>query len=175
MDPIYPGLSSLDSLVLFTRAMKTDPRSFLQRAICYDKLHRLTFSVSLGYVVQVFPNVIRPRDLDRSELTFSAWNRINHRNEFDFDTRDESRSVCKKPILFFLKDVGRKYNATVGSYGRAKVKDDLRRKVFCFPRSVPLSGVEYIQVLAKPLNKRWHLVCLVFISHILLQGQLRFP
>ncbi|XP_068635731.1 uncharacterized protein [Aristolochia californica] len=158
VDPIYPGLSSLEGLELFIKAMKTEPRSFLQRAICYDHAHHLTFSVSLGYVVQVFPNIVLARDLDRAEQTYSAWNKISHRSEFDFDTREVPRSVCKKPILFFLKDVERKENITIGSYGRAKVKDDLKRKVFCFPQSIPVHGVKSVHVMASPLNRKWHLV-----------------
>ncbi|RVX09195.1 hypothetical protein CK203_013763 [Vitis vinifera] len=60
VDPFYPGLSSLESLKRFTRAMKVDPGSFLQRSICYDHTRHLTFSVSLGYVVQVFPHIVLP-------------------------------------------------------------------------------------------------------------------
>ncbi|KAK1325091.1 hypothetical protein QJS10_CPA01g00475 [Acorus calamus] len=128
VDPIYPGLSSLNGLKLFARAMHVEPWSFLQRSICYDRSRRLTFAVSLGYVIQVYPNIVLPRELERSEQTFVAWNRLSNRNEFDFDTRDAHRLVCKKPILFFLKDVGKDGNATIGLYGRAKVRDDLKRK-----------------------------------------------
>lgn len=154
----YPGMSSLDSLKLFTRAMHADPLSFLQRSICYDHEYHLTFSVSLGYVIQVFPNTVLPRILERSESTYSAWNGISLRNEFDLDTRDPHRSICKRPVLFFLKDIAREGNNTLGSYTRARMKDDLKRKVFCFPRSPPLPYVENIQVLGYPTAKNWHLV-----------------
>lgn len=169
VDPFYPGLSSLDSLKLFTKAMTLDPMSFLQRSICYDRAHHLSFSVSLGYVIQVFPNVVPPRVLDRSEMTYSAWNKIRHRNEFDLDTRDPHRSVCKRPVLFFLKDVSKQGNTILGSYARARLKDDLKRRVFCFPHSPPLYYVERIQVLGYPLRKNWHLVCtlLVFLSNVI--------
>ncbi|XP_010250871.1 PREDICTED: uncharacterized protein LOC104592979 [Nelumbo nucifera] len=158
VDPFYSGMSSLEGLKLFTRAMRADPRVFLQRSICYDRIRRLTFSVSLGYVVQVFPNIVLPRELERSEQTYSAWNRISHRNEFDFDTRDVHGSVCKKPILFFLKDVWKDGNATMATYRRTNGSDDLKRKVFCFPRSLPLPRVQNIQVLGYPLSKTWHLM-----------------
>ncbi|KAG2676847.1 hypothetical protein I3843_12G073100 [Carya illinoinensis] len=158
VDPFYPGLSLLESLKLFAKAMRLEPRSFLQRSICYDRARSLTFSVSLGYVVQVFPNIVLARELERSELTYSAWNKIRERNEFDFDTRDPYSSVCKKPILFFLKDVTRQGNATLGSYARARGREDLKRKVICFPRSVPLRYVSNIQVVGYPLSKNWHLV-----------------
>ncbi|KAJ4825303.1 hypothetical protein Tsubulata_042015 [Turnera subulata] len=158
VDPFYPGLTTLDSLKRFTKAMSFHPMAFLQRSICYDGSRRLSFSVSLGYVVQVFPEIIPPRQLDSGELTYSAWNRISHRNEFDLDTRDPQKSICKRPVLFFLEDLTTQGNITVGSYLRVRLKDDLKRKVFCFPRSPPLPYVERIQVLGYPLSKNWHLV-----------------
>ncbi|CAH8316361.1 unnamed protein product [Eruca vesicaria subsp. sativa] len=134
---------------------------FHQRSICYDHTHKLTFSISLGYVVQVFPNVLLPRDLERAELTFSAWNGIRHPSEFDLDIKFPVSSLCKKPILFFLNEVGREGNATLGTYSRSLVKDDLKRKLLCFPRSPPLPNVEKIQVLGLPLSKNWHLLMIL--------------
>ncbi|KAJ7948445.1 Beta-1,3-n-acetylglucosaminyltransferase radical fringe protein, putative (DUF604) [Quillaja saponaria] len=93
VDPFYPGLNSLESLKLFTKAMRADPRSFLQRSICYDHARHLTVSISLGYAVQVFPNIVLPRELERSERTYSAWNGITQRDEFEFDARDPYRSA----------------------------------------------------------------------------------
>lgn len=164
VDPFYPGLSSMESLKLFMKAMRVEPTSFLQRSICYDRERRLTFLVSLGYVVQVFPNVVLPRELERSEQTFSAWNGISQRNEFDFDTRDPYISICKKPILFFLNKVGRVGNATLGSYARARGKDDLKRKVLCFPHLPPLNHARRIQVLGYPLTEKWHLVLFLLFT-----------
>lgn len=158
VDPFYPGLSSLEGLKLFTKAMKMDSRTFLQRSICYDHSRRLTFSVSLGYVVQVLPNIVYPRDLEPSELTYSAWNGIKRRNEFDHDTKDPIRSICKKPVLFFLKDIRREGEATLGSYARDRGSNDMKRRVFCFPRLPPLRHVQTIEVLGHPLGKNWHLV-----------------
>lgn len=167
VDPLFPGLGTLESLKLFTKAMNTEPRSFLQRAVCYDAIQKLTFSVSLGYVVQVFPNIVLPRELERSEQTYVAWNRVNKRDEFDFDTRDVYRSVCKKPILFFLKDIKKDGNVTLSSYKRAKRTDDLKRKVFCFPRSPPLPYVNEIQISGTPLSENWHLVSSMSLLHCL--------
>ncbi|KAK6941844.1 Protein of unknown function DUF604 [Dillenia turbinata] len=158
VDPFYPGLSSLDSLKLFARAMNLEPMSFLQRAICFDHTRSLTFMVSLGYVVQLFPHIVLPRELERAELTYSAWNKIRNRNEFDLDIRDPHRSVCKKPVQFFLKDVGREGNYTTGLYKRTRGRDDMRRKVFCFPRQPPLHDVQHIEVIVNSINKNWHLV-----------------
>ncbi|KAF9604303.1 hypothetical protein IFM89_005629 [Coptis chinensis] len=156
--PFYPGLSSLESLKLFTKAMKIDPKSFLQRSICCDHVWRVTFSVSLGYVVQVHPYIVLPRELERAEQTYSAWNKISHPNEFNFDTRLTHRSVCKNPVIFYLKDAWKEGNATAGSYLWAKGSDGLKRRVLCFPRSPPLPHVQNISVVGYPLSKNWHVV-----------------
>ncbi|PQP94795.1 uncharacterized protein Pyn_20472 [Prunus yedoensis var. nudiflora] len=145
VDPFYPGFSSLQSLKLFTQAMRLQPTSFLQRSICYDRRRRLTFSVSVGYVVQVFPSIVLPRDLERSEHTYSAWNGISHRNEFDFDTKDPYRCY----------ETGECY---IGLIVRPRAKDDFKRKVLCFPRFRVLRNLRKIQVLGYPLTKKWHLV-----------------
>lgn len=163
VDPFYPGLNSLESLKLFTKAMRADPKSFLQRSICYDNAQHLTFSVSLGYAVQVLPNVVSPRELERSERTYSAWNGISHRNEFDFDARDPSRSICRKPILFFLQDVGNEGNISRGLYVRSKERNNLKNKILCFPHQSPLHSVQEIKVLVQPLSKNWHLVCFIVL------------
>ncbi|XP_078447812.1 beta-1,3-n-acetylglucosaminyltransferase radical fringe protein, putative (DUF604) [Wolffia australiana] len=157
VNPLYPGLGHLESLQLFSKAMNTDHSSFLQRSVCYERRSKLTFAVSLGYVVQVFPYVVLPRDLERSEITYIAWNYMGGKNEFDFDTRDSYQSLCKKPILFFLEDIWKNGSVTTGSYLRAKEKDEFKRKVLCFPRAFPLPNVKRIRVLGNRLSKNWHL------------------
>lgn len=53
LSPVFPHLSALDGLRLLTKAMRTEPGSFLQQSIVYDKRYSLSFSISSGYVVQV--------------------------------------------------------------------------------------------------------------------------
>ena len=91
LNPIFPKHKSLDGLKLLMKAMRTDPSGFLQQSIYYDHKRWLTFSISMGYVVQVFPQIILPRELERSERTFTAWNKLDTSFEFDFDTRTPQR------------------------------------------------------------------------------------
>jgi hypothetical protein len=55
LNPIFPKHKSMDGLKLLMKAMRTDPSGFLQQSIYYDHKRWLTFSISMGYVVQVFP------------------------------------------------------------------------------------------------------------------------
>ncbi|KAI4965153.1 hypothetical protein ZWY2020_057376, partial [Hordeum vulgare] len=116
---------------------------------------RLNYLESLELFTKAI--VLLPPELERSERTYVAFNRMSQRTELDFDTKEIQKSMCKKPVLFFLKDVWKDRNITRGSYIRSSERDYLKRKVFCF-RSPPLSDIDEIQVFASPLSKRWHLV-----------------
>ncbi|GLJ44230.1 hypothetical protein SUGI_0923930 [Cryptomeria japonica] len=159
VNPVFPQQNSLDGLRHLTNAMKIEPTSFLQRSFCYDQKRKLSFSVSMGYVVQVFPKIVYPRVLDRPELTFKAWNKKEYASEFDFDTRRPYKSSCRKPFLFFLEDVHRnEANMVVSTYRRDEATDDMKRRAFCFSWALPPHKVQQIQVISKPMNENWHLV-----------------
>jgi hypothetical protein len=46
-------MSHLEGLRLLTKAMRTEPGSFLQQSLVYDVKNSLSFSISTGYVIQV--------------------------------------------------------------------------------------------------------------------------
>ncbi|KAJ7285433.1 hypothetical protein O6H91_16G045600 [Diphasiastrum complanatum] len=157
MDPLIPGMSSHDGLRLLTKAMHTEPGSFLQQSICYDHKQGLSFSISTGFVVQVFPEILFPSQLERAEITFRAWNRGNGPGEFDLDTR-KPKSVCKQPYLFYLDDIQsmEESSSVVSIYKRDVLTDE--RKKYCWSRPFPPNRVHRIQVQSKPLNMNWYMV-----------------
>eukprot|EP01018_Ginkgo_biloba_P008975 Gb_36895 [translate_table: standard] len=159
LDPVFPELKTLDSLRLFMSAMETEPASFLQQSMCYNHTAKLSLSVSLGYVVQIFPNILFPRELQDPEVTFHAWNWRDHVGEFAIDTRPSSRSICDKPLLFYLRenhfDEGRNKIWTI--YGRYQPLDKLKENAHCqsdnfFPK------VQQVRVVHKPFQQQWHLI-----------------
>lgn len=152
--PIIPQYSALDGLHLLTKAMRTEPSSFLQRSICYSRTKRLTISVSSGYVVQVYPFILLPRELERAEITFKAWNKKDGGGEFDFDTRGPIKSVCNRPFLFFLDRIDREGSNIVSIYKRDPTIDS-QRWFFCFFSASLEKKVQQIRVVSKPLDKRW--------------------
>lgn len=158
INPIFPQHNSLDGLKHLMKAMRTDPSGFLQQSICYDHKRWLTFSISNGYVVQVFPQIILPQELERSERTFTAWNKLDTSVEFDFDTRPPHRLFCKKPLLFFLEDIQKAGNMTVTTYKRGIQRENLKRASYCFSWALSPYEVQNIQVVSRPMNERWHLV-----------------
>ncbi|KAH9316870.1 hypothetical protein KI387_018639, partial [Taxus chinensis] len=157
IDPIFPQHNSMDGLRLFMKAMRTDPSGFLQQSICYDHRQKLTFSISSGYVAQVFPKIVLPRELERSERTYTAWNKLDKSMEFDFDTKTPQRSYCKMPFLFFLEDMHKAGNMTASIYSRDKRRDNLKKRGICFSRALPQDKVQKIHVVSKPMDEYWHL------------------
>lgn len=155
IDPVFPHYNTLDGLRHLTTAMQTEPSSFLQRSICYDRDRKLTYSVSLGYVIQVFPYVLLPRDLERAEITFKAWNKRDDGGEFDFDTRSAIKSMCRRPFLFFLDKIDRKGPNFMSIYVRDMTIDNRKWWSFCFPFTSLPKKVQQIQVISKPIDKHW--------------------
>ena len=158
-EPIFPFLGTLDSLRLLVKAMQTEPSSFLQQSICYQPNHKLSFSVSLGYSVQVYPRIVSPRELQRAERTFRAWNELDLEAEFDINTRP-SPSICDQPFLFFLEDihVDERSGLTVSTYNRHYAIDDVKKQEFCWSQIFPPDEVDKIRVSNKPLDWHWYLV-----------------
>lgn len=159
VDPLFPKLDALNSLRHLANAMHTEPSSFLQQCICYDRVQKLSISISLGYVVQVFPYVVLPRELERPEITFKAWNSKQSRGEFDLDTRRSLRPICRRPFVFYLEDIFVDTNeAVVSTYKRDTVVDERKRHSFCFSKVFPPEQVEKVRVVSRRMSDHWFLV-----------------
>lgn len=166
ISPLFPGMTALDGLRRLSSAMHTEPTSFLQQTICYDRKRSLSFSISLGYVVQVFPQIILPRMLQRPMRTFAAWNRMNDALQFSFDTRPVPKSICRHPLRFFLQTMD--YNTTndvvVGLYERQLAIDKRKKEALCWPSALSADQVSHVRVVSRPLSDRWFEVKFIFLS-----------
>eukprot|EP00250_Pteridium_aquilinum_P008811 c18226_g1_i1 orf=963-2597(+) len=155
VDRFFPGYSVLDGLHHLTNAMQTEPSSFLQRCICYDREKKLTFSISSGYVVQVYPYVLLPKDLERPEITFKAWNKKDGGGEFDFDTRTAIKSRCNKPFLFFLSTIHLEGSNVVSVYKRDSSTASQKWWSLCFSFASHRDDMQQIRVLSKAMSEHW--------------------
>ncbi|KAI3795418.1 hypothetical protein L1987_38071 [Smallanthus sonchifolius] len=141
IDPIFPGLTKLESLEHLFKAVNHDSPRILQQAVCYDSSKSITISISWGYVVQVFEgNQLLP-DLIRVQKTFTSWRRKE--NFFSslhmFNTRNYSKDPCKSSDLFFFEGVVPEENRSYTFYKRKKsmncsrsnaIRDLINIKVF---------------------------------------------
>ncbi len=161
IEPVFPGLTALEGLKHLTKAMRNDPANFLQQSICYDQKLGLSFSISLGYVVQVFPEIILPRLLTTVETSFTAWNHNNHALEFSFDTRPVPTSVCKQPFLFYMEEMHideSNNRQTVGTYKRYMKVDDAKKQAYCWFHRLPPRKLKQITVISDSLDMHWYMV-----------------
>ncbi|MCO5605130.1 hypothetical protein L7F22_059310 [Adiantum nelumboides] len=168
VEPVFPDLSFMDGMRRLTKAMQIAPSSFLQRCICYDRRRKLTFSVASGYVVQIYPYVLLPRELERPEITFKAWNKKTGGGEFDLDTRMVAKSICRKPLLFFLEALQLEGDSVVGLYKRDTSSDRKKRWSFCFSYMYQPEELQWIRVLNKPFEEQWFKVIATFCFEMLI-------
>ncbi|MCO5602272.1 hypothetical protein L7F22_056401 [Adiantum nelumboides] len=158
VEPFFPKLDALASLRHLMYSMHTEPSSFLQHCLCYDREQKLSLSVSLGYVVQVFPYVILPRELERPEITFKAWNSKQSRGEFDLDTRKSLRPVCHRPVSFYIEDIYVDENgAVVSTYKRDTAVDEMKKHSLCLPIVFHPKEVKGIRIFSQPMSDQWFL------------------
>ncbi|XP_024523008.1 uncharacterized protein LOC112343564 [Selaginella moellendorffii] len=145
---LFPNVDALQGARALARSMHLHGPGFLQQAICYDRQRRLTFSISSGYVVQVFPEIVFPKVLQKAEITFSAWNHKRHSREFDLDSRN-SFWICKQPFLFFADAQERDPEGRIESYYQRYTSS----KMMCWSQA-KLPGM--IRVVAQPLHSDWY-------------------
>ena len=126
--------------------------------ICYDKEKKLTFFISLGYVVQVYPYVLLPKYLERPKITFKAWNKKDGGEEFDFDTQIAIKSHCNKHLLFFLDKIYLEGSHVVSIYNH-DVSSASQWWSFCFSFASHQDDMQHIRVLSKAMTEHWFKAC----------------
>ncbi|KAH7865772.1 hypothetical protein Vadar_011013 [Vaccinium darrowii] len=104
VQPVFPGLTRIDSLKKLVQAYKLDPGRTLQHTFCYDPSSKWSLSVSWGYTAQLYPSLITAKDLATAFQTFVTW-RSWSRGPFAFNTRLMSPDPCKRPAIYFLDRV----------------------------------------------------------------------
>ncbi|KAH8955644.1 hypothetical protein BDL97_08G151600 [Sphagnum fallax] len=162
IEPVFPGLTALEGLKQLMTAMRTDPGNFLQQSICYDHELGLSFSISLGYVAQVFPQIILPRTLTTVETSFTAWNHDNHDLEFSFDTQPVPMSTCKQPFLFYMEEMHavESNRQTVSMYKRYSKVDEAKKHAYCWLHHMAPQRLKQITVVTGFVAMQWYMVSL---------------
>ena len=148
----FPRYNALDGLHHLMNGMQTEPISFLQRCVCYDWEKKLTYSISLGYVVQVNPYVLLPYYLERPKITFKAWNKKDGGGKFDFDTQTTINSHYHKHLLFFLDKIYIEGSYAVSIYNHDLNFASQRWWSFCFSFAFHQDDIS-ILVLSAKLHK----------------------
>lgn len=104
VDSIFPATTQIDALRRLMSAYKTDPSRILQHSFCHDPTRNWSVSVSWGYTIQIYPSLVKAKELETPFLTFKSW-RTSSLEPFSFDTRPISEDPCERPIVYFLDRV----------------------------------------------------------------------
>lgn len=160
INPIFPGLNKYSSLDHLLEAARVESASVLQQSMCYAHGLHWSFSISWGYVIQVYKGFVPPRDLETPLRTFSTIKRSKEKQAFPFNTRDPPKDPCKKPSMFYMKSVTTTgaHNESAGLLESVYLRnEDLKvtRPDCCEGELKELCGVRRIRVVKKPLAMSW--------------------
>ncbi|KAJ7950271.1 Transferring glycosyl group transferase [Quillaja saponaria] len=106
LQPMFPNLSRIDSIRKLYSAYLMDPGRTLQQSFCYDLRRNWSVSVSWGFTVQLYPDLVTAKQLDTALRTFQSW-RTWSDEAFTFNTRKVSSDPCKRPLVYFMDRVER--------------------------------------------------------------------
>ncbi|CAL1393880.1 unnamed protein product [Linum trigynum] len=145
--PVFPTMNQTQAMEHLFQAVHADPTRILQQVVCYDHTNSFTVSIAWGYSIQVFEgNELLP-DLLSLQQTFSPWRR--HRNPlagyYMFTMRPYPKDPCKRPAVFFMKNVKSGEDGIWSSYTRHNVED-------CSRASRAINNLEYIKVSSDKLK-----------------------
>ncbi|KAK9755299.1 hypothetical protein RND81_01G016300 [Saponaria officinalis] len=104
VDPIFPNMQKSNALNHLMKASKIDQSRLLQQTICYEKSKNWSLSISWGYSVHIYEQIIPPSVLQKPLETFGPWRKPS-KTPFLFNTRWLSKNPCEMPHVFYLENV----------------------------------------------------------------------
>ncbi|KZV40309.1 hypothetical protein F511_27395 [Dorcoceras hygrometricum] len=118
-DPIFPNMTTINSIQHLFQAVTIDSQRILQQTVCYDRWFSWTISISWGYAVQIFPHNVYLHDALRTQETFIPWRKGGGVNSlYGMDTAAIQADPCRRPPVFFLDKVWLSGDGVRSSYRR---------------------------------------------------------
>nr|GMD61298.1 uncharacterized protein LOC109159383 [Ipomoea batatas] len=106
--PIFPSMNRHEALKHLMKAAEVDQPRLLQQSVCYLKKNNWSFSVSWGYSVQIYEQIIPPSVLQKPLETFSECRR-GARPPYMLNPRPRGRlpnyDSCEAPHVLFFDSV----------------------------------------------------------------------
>ncbi|KAJ4831695.1 hypothetical protein Tsubulata_033178, partial [Turnera subulata] len=103
LDPIFPNMTTINSLQHLFKTANVDSQRLLQKTICYDRGFGWTISVSWGYAVEIYGRHMSLPDVLPAQETFkSMFKRKSSVDVYLFNTREPHPDPCRRPTIFFL-------------------------------------------------------------------------
>lgn len=152
--PIFPNMSKVGAVQRLMKAAKVEQASVLQQTIVYGRHQKYSFSISSGYVVRAYAGFVAPWELEEVPRTFRSWYGDTARSQFPFNIRELPTDICRKPVLFYVKDQVPE-RTSHGLIETVYVKEDQwkdRNVTGCDTR---LHQLQTIRVRRHPLDFSW--------------------
>ncbi|KAE9585603.1 hypothetical protein Lal_00009799 [Lupinus albus] len=147
IDPIFPNMTTMESLQHLFEAANVDSQRILQQSVCYHKNFSWTISVSWGYAIQVFPYHLTLPEAMRVQLTNKHWTTEANvlATLYNYNTISLHPDPCKRSIIFYLDNVSPGKDGMIISNYRTSFRN-------CSYNMTSLNKLEIIKVFSKKLD-----------------------
>ncbi|EEF46666.1 uncharacterized protein LOC8277701 [Ricinus communis] len=107
LDPIFPNMTTINSLEHLFKAVTVDSQRVLQKTVCYDRWFSWTISVAWGYAVEIYGKHIFLPDTLPVQVTFQKWIKKGSllAGAYTFNVKEPHPDPCQRPTIFFLDHV----------------------------------------------------------------------
>ncbi|CAM8884429.1 unnamed protein product [Rhodiola kirilowii] len=152
VEPIFPNVTRVQALKRLMVPVKLDSAGIMQQSICYDESRRWTISVSWGFAIQIFRDILSPREVEMPSRTFLNWYRRADYTAYAFNTRPVARNPCQKPFVFYMSKakLNTTTNQTVSEYLRHRIPHPP-----CKWKMEDPSKLDKVEVYKKPDPRLW--------------------
>uniref|UniRef100_M1CXX1 Fringe n=1 Tax=Solanum tuberosum TaxID=4113 RepID=M1CXX1_SOLTU len=105
-DSIFPSIERRQSVRHLMKAANLDQSRMLQQVICYNRPSNWSFSISWGYSVHIYENILPRSHLQLPIETFQPWG-VTPKDPpyYMLNTRWRTNDSCEAPHVFFMKNV----------------------------------------------------------------------
>ncbi|CAN4120980.1 unnamed protein product [Withania somnifera] len=120
-DPIFPSMDRPHSIHHIMKAANLDQSRLLQQIICYNRPSNWSFSISWGYSVHIYENILPRSHLQLPIETFQTWG-VTPKDPpyYLLNTRWPTNDSCEAPHVFFMENIEkRKKNEILATYLRS--------------------------------------------------------
>ncbi|KAI7736389.1 hypothetical protein M8C21_005004 [Ambrosia artemisiifolia] len=159
IDPIFPGMTRVESVKHLLESAKYDSASVSQQSICYDPKRKWSILVSWGFAVQIMRGILSPRELEIPSHTFINWYKVLDFSAYTFNTRPVTgHDPCQTPFVFYINSTryDESRRMTVGVYGVHR-----QRHPRCRWKMESPEKIHTVVVLKHEDPDRWLRVCKV--------------
>ncbi|GAA0172393.1 glycosyltransferase [Lithospermum erythrorhizon] len=105
IDPIFPSKDRFESTRHLMKATSFGQSRMLQQTICYERRNNWSVSISWGYSVHIYEQIMSRRVLQTPIETFTTWVGNPNPPRYMFNTRRSTNDSCETPHVFYFDSI----------------------------------------------------------------------